>query len=1081
MNGITRHAARWLFGLALACLSFFVPPGAQAQSLSTGVDFDGSQATLWLRSSGNLAWVDAHYAVNNGAQQNLRMSYNSAQSRFEVRFPAQAGQTVNHWFTYNNGSASYDSAPGSSQIGGGGGGSAPSFSPAAGSYASAQSVSISTNPLGLPVRYTRDGSTPTLGSALYTGPISVSASSTLKAVAVAPDGSLSAMGSAAYQIGSTGPSQGTEPISGGVQIWFGAQAQGQSVQWVDLHFNTGSGPQNVRMRVNSAAGRHEFPVPAANGATVNYSFTYYTGVAQDTGSYSVRVGPDGAQTEPPLFTPPAGSYSGAQTVSLSSPTPAAQIRYTLDGSTPGAASPLYTGPITVPLDRTLKAYAVAPEKTPSVVVSASYTSGPQGPSWGGVDAAGGALLWFKAGSTADWVDLHVSAGGGMQNLRMNYSAANARHEAFVAAAAGSTLNFNFTYYRPSVGAADTPSASYRVGGSCSTAIPPAVSFTPPGGSYSGPQTVTLSSPAAGNEIRYTLDGSTPTGNSTRYTAPVTVGSNLTIRAIALDGCGTASPVASASYQIGSVGGGFAQGVSELGAAATMWFKPDAAAQYVILHYALGNASEVGPQMVFNAAVGRWEFTATPTAPGQVLNYWFTYKPLGGAQQDTQRYSLTLGGGLPGPLFSPAPGRYATAQQVSLANAAGVSGVIRYTTDGSAPTQQSPLYSGPITLNRAATIYAATFTADGQSKISMGNYVIGTDSGTVAAPVFSHPTGTYGTRLRVNLLSDTVGATLRYTLDGSTPTLNSLQYGAPIEVDANLTIRAAAFKNGVASSVASASYTLTGSGSSDALWIGMTSFNVVNATRGRWADDQVYWAIIGKDWATGKFVHVGANGELIPMALGDNGALISIHDAFVAHFVEAVKGLKIGDPMDNDTYIGAITRAPQLDVLDAQVADALAKGATLLCGGKRLPGPGNGYEPTVFSDVNHSMELMREESFGPIIGIQKVGSDEEAVQLMNDTRYGLTAGVFTPDRARREAVGADQGRQRLLELLRPRQPAPALERLWRLRLGPDAFHLRHPDFHAAQGLAPEAALSLEASRRAGGAAAEALDTWLQWLG
>ena len=84
------------------------------------------------------------------------------------------------------------------------------------------------------------------------------------------------------------------------------------------------------------------------------------------------------------------------------------------------------------------------------------------------------------------------------------------------------------------------------------------------------------------------------------------------------------------------------------------------------------------------------------------------------------------------------------------------------------------------------------------------------------------------------------------------------------------------------------------------------------------------------------------------------------------------------------------------------ADALAKGATLHCGGHRAPGPGNWFEPTVFSGVDHRMELMREESFGPIIGIQKVSGDAEAVRLMNDTRYGLTAGVHTPDggRARR---------------------------------------------------------------------------------
>jgi acyl-CoA reductase-like NAD-dependent aldehyde dehydrogenase len=125
---------------------------------------------------------------------------------------------------------------------------------------------------------------------------------------------------------------------------------------------------------------------------------------------------------------------------------------------------------------------------------------------------------------------------------------------------------------------------------------------------------------------------------------------------------------------------------------------------------------------------------------------------------------------------------------------------------------------------------------------------------------------------------------------------------------------------------------------------------------------------------------------------------SLHDAFVEHFVAAVVGFKLGDPHDESTYIGAITRAAQLDVLDAQVADAQAKGARLLCGGHRLPGPGNWYAPTVFTRVDHTMELMREESFGPIIGIQKVRSDDEAITLMNDTRYGLTAGIYTRDEA-----------------------------------------------------------------------------------
>ena len=129
----------------------------------------------------------------------------------------------------------------------------------------------------------------------------------------------------------------------------------------------------------------------------------------------------------------------------------------------------------------------------------------------------------------------------------------------------------------------------------------------------------------------------------------------------------------------------------------------------------------------------------------------------------------------------------------------------------------------------------------------------------------------------------------------------------------------------------------------------------------------------------------------------------VHDAFVAAFVEAVQGFRVGNPISEDTYIGAITRAPQLDTLDAQVADALARGATLWLGGARIKGPGNWFQPTVFTEVDHTMALMREESFGPIIGIQKVSNDAEALALMNDSRYGLTAGVFTRIEERAKAI------------------------------------------------------------------------------
>jgi acyl-CoA reductase-like NAD-dependent aldehyde dehydrogenase len=117
----------------------------------------------------------------------------------------------------------------------------------------------------------------------------------------------------------------------------------------------------------------------------------------------------------------------------------------------------------------------------------------------------------------------------------------------------------------------------------------------------------------------------------------------------------------------------------------------------------------------------------------------------------------------------------------------------------------------------------------------------------------------------------------------------------------------------------------------------------------------------------------------------------------------VNAFVVGDPLDEKTYIGPLAREAQLEVLAAQVADARAKGGRLLCGGHRLERPGFYFAPTVFADADHSMALMRDETFGPLIGIRKVRDDDEAQALMTDTEYGLTAGVYTRDRARAERL------------------------------------------------------------------------------
>lgn len=126
----------------------------------------------------------------------------------------------------------------------------------------------------------------------------------------------------------------------------------------------------------------------------------------------------------------------------------------------------------------------------------------------------------------------------------------------------------------------------------------------------------------------------------------------------------------------------------------------------------------------------------------------------------------------------------------------------------------------------------------------------------------------------------------------------------------------------------------------------------------------------------------------------------IYDAFTREFVAQAEDLEIGDPFDPEINQGPITRGQHLDFLEAQVKDATSKGATLLIGGQRLEDEeGNYFPPTVLVGVDHTMDIMKEETFGPVIGIQKVTSDNNAIELMQDTQYGLTAGVFCQDQER----------------------------------------------------------------------------------
>ena len=130
----------------------------------------------------------------------------------------------------------------------------------------------------------------------------------------------------------------------------------------------------------------------------------------------------------------------------------------------------------------------------------------------------------------------------------------------------------------------------------------------------------------------------------------------------------------------------------------------------------------------------------------------------------------------------------------------------------------------------------------------------------------------------------------------------------------------------------------------------------------------------------------------------------VYDEFLTKLRENVDGLRQG--ADGRTYtaeIGAMTSPKQIEIVSDHVEDARGKGARILTGGRRRDQPGDWYEPTLIADADHSMKVMREETFGPVIPVMKVADVDEAVRMANDTTYGLGGAVFAGEAAEGERI------------------------------------------------------------------------------
>jgi succinate-semialdehyde dehydrogenase/glutarate-semialdehyde dehydrogenase len=157
----------------------------------------------------------------------------------------------------------------------------------------------------------------------------------------------------------------------------------------------------------------------------------------------------------------------------------------------------------------------------------------------------------------------------------------------------------------------------------------------------------------------------------------------------------------------------------------------------------------------------------------------------------------------------------------------------------------------------------------------------------------------------------------------------------------------------------------------------------------------------------------------------------VYDRFAERFVAAMAAVKVGDPLDGATQLGPLATPAILEGLDQQVQRSVSLGARLLTGGKRLPGPGNFYAPTVLADVPANAPAYREELFGPVATLFRARDVEHAVTLANDSGFGLGASAWTNDRAeaRRLADGLEAGMVFINEMVasEPRFPFGGIKR------------------------------------------------------
>jgi hypothetical protein len=657
----------------------------------------------------------------------------------------------------------------------------PTFSPAGGTYTTSQSVTISDTTAGSTIYYTTDGTTPTTASSVYSGPITVSAAETLNAIAVSTGWSNSPAASAAYAIDPLLPTP-TFSIAAGSYSTAQTVTIGDSQASTTFYYTTnGTAPTTSSTKYTGA-----ITVSATETIEAIAVATGYTNSQIATVTYTIAPA-----LLAPVFSPAPGTYTSAQSVTISDATASALIYYTIDGTTPTTSSTQYTGAIWQCETQTLRAIAVETGYTNSPTTMAIYTIAPVLPTPTFSPTGGGAWATFAT----------------PPNVTISDSQANAT---FYYTINGTTPTTSSTLYKGpfTVSTTETVQAIAVEAGYSNSAVAsmlytvtsstlPTPTFSPAAGTFASAQSVIISDSTAGTTIYYTTNGTTPTTTSTKYSGAITVSATETLDAIAVETGQTNSAVATAAYTINSAVSTptFSPAAGSYSAAQTVTISDSTAGSTI--YYTTNGTTPTTSSAKYSSAI---TVSATEMLEAIAVATGLTNSP-----PATAAYTITPVAAAP--TFSPTPGTYTSAQSVTISDAT-AGALIYYTTNGTTPTTSSTLYTGAIWQSQTQTIRAiAVETGCGNSSVTTAAYTI---APVLPSPTFSLAGGpaAYATVQTVTISESVAGATIYYTTNSTTPTTSSTVYTGAITVSATETINAIAVASGYTNSaVASVLYTI----------------------------------------------------------------------------------------------------------------------------------------------------------------------------------------------------------------------------------------------------------------------------------